>query len=92
LQGYLTDLNTIANKLVTDINGLHVSDPGVRDTWDNTGAVGAAGGKFFDDTVAITAANILLDVNVKGLPDKIAAASGATFIRETTAMPWPLPS
>lgn len=77
LQGYLTDLNAIANKLVTDINGLHVSGAPGPTTWDNTGAAGAA----FFAAAGTTAANILLDVNVKGLPDRIAAASGATFYK-----------
>ena len=75
LQGYLNDLDAIANKLVTDINGLHVS--AVPLTYDNTGAAGA---EFFA-VAGTTAATILLDVNVKGLPDRIAAASGATFYK-----------
>ena len=77
LQGYLTDLNAIANKLVTDVNGLHVSGAPGPLTYDNNGVVGA---EFFD-AAGTTAATILLDVNVKGLPDNIAAASGATFYK-----------
>lgn len=77
LQGYLTDLNAIANKLVTDVNGLHVSGAPGPLTYDNNGAAGA---EFFA-TTGTTAATILLDVNVKGLPDNIAAASGATFYK-----------
>ncbi len=75
LQGYLNDLDVIANKLVTDINGLHVS--GAPLTYDNNGVAGA---EFFA-AAGTTAATILLDVNVKGLPDNIAAASGATFYK-----------
>ncbi len=71
LQGYLTDLNAIANKLVTDVNGLHVSGAPGPLTYDNNGAAGA---EFFA-TTGTTAANIDLAAAIKGNPDKIAAAT-----------------
>jgi len=71
LQGYLTDLNAIANKLVTDVNGLHVSVAPGHLTYDNNGAAGA---EFFA-TTGTTAAKIDLAAAIKGNPDKIAAAT-----------------
>ncbi|CAH2030015.1 flagellar hook-associated protein FlgK [Trichlorobacter ammonificans] len=69
LQGYLTDLDTLANSIVSDVNGLHVSTGG-RPTYDLNGA---AGGLFFD-SAGTTAATISLDSNVLGAPANIAAA------------------
>lgn len=71
LQGYLDDLNNLASQIAADVNGLHESDPGVRDTYD---LAGNAGGLFFAAPAGgVTAQNISLDVNVKGLPARIAA-------------------
>ncbi|MDY0299992.1 MAG: flagellar hook-associated protein FlgK [Trichlorobacter sp.] len=70
LQGYLDDLDDLAENIVTDVNSLHKSDPGVRDTYDLNGA---AGGSFFDGA-DLTSATIKIDSNILNSPDKIAAA------------------
>lgn len=67
LQGYLTSLDTLANKVVTELNNLHASTGG-RPTYDLNGAAGA---DFFD-SANTTSAKISLDTAIT--PEKIAAA------------------
>jgi len=75
LQGYLDDIDALANQVVTDLNLLHndTTNGGTNSTYDLNGDAGA---DFFDPA-GVTAAAISLDANVLGQPDHIAAAQAA---------------
>jgi len=69
LQGYLDDVDALADRVVTDLNALHSSVT----SFDLNGDPGA---DFFDPA-GVTAATISLDANVLGQPEHIAAAQAA---------------